>query len=212
MNRPIVICDPQGKPILALLTNEKGVKKSVERGELWALHPETERLLPVFPGVTATIADNGGWVMATLSEAPHAEPFSGGSESGSGAGAPTPVGDTPNSSTGSEGTDGSVRRDSSAVNRAASNIAAIGDVLADLAATIRDRHAEMPEGSYTTHLFSSGPEKIRKKVGEEAIEVVLASDTVHLVSETSDLIYHLLVLFEAEGIPLAEIAAELDRR
>ena len=70
----------------------------------------------------------------------------------------------------------------------------------------------MPEGSYTTHLFSAGNEKIRKKTGEEAVELILASDRAQLTSETADFIYHLLVLLEVEGISLDEIAAELKGR
>jgi len=88
----------------------------------------------------------------------------------------------------------------------------IGAVLASLVNVIRDRRREMPEGSYTTHLFSAGNEKIRKKTGEEAVELILASGRAELTSETADFIYHLLVLLEVEGISLDEIAAELKGR
>ncbi len=70
----------------------------------------------------------------------------------------------------------------------------------------------MPEGSYTTHLFSSGNEKIRKKTGEEAIELILASTRDELVFEAADLLFHLLVLLEDEGIGLEEIIGELQKR
>lgn len=88
----------------------------------------------------------------------------------------------------------------------------IGAVLSSLVAVIRDRRREMPEGSYTTHLFSAGREKIRKKTGEEAVELILAGTRAELTSETADLIYHLLVLLEVEGISLDEVAGELKRR
>ena len=88
----------------------------------------------------------------------------------------------------------------------------LGSVLDALAGVIARRHAELPEGSYTTHLFESGGEKIRKKTGEEAIELILASERTTMVSEGADLLYHLLVLLESEGIPLCELAAELRSR
>jgi phosphoribosyl-ATP pyrophosphohydrolase len=87
----------------------------------------------------------------------------------------------------------------------------LGAVLTELAALIQTRHREMPEGSYTTHLFESGSQKIRKKVGEEAAEILLAHGE-ELVSEAADFLYHLLVLLEAEDITLDQIAAELRTR
>ena len=70
----------------------------------------------------------------------------------------------------------------------------------------------MPEGSYTTHLFASGAAKIRKKAGEEAVELLLAAERDEVIHETADLLYHLLVLLEQEQVGIAEIAAELSRR
>ena len=82
----------------------------------------------------------------------------------------------------------------------------------DLLAT---RHAERPEGSYTTYLFEQGIDKILKKVGEEATETIIAAKnegTEGLRSESADLVYHLMVLWRARGLPLEELWAELDRR
>ena len=70
----------------------------------------------------------------------------------------------------------------------------------------------MPEGSYTTHLFEKGLDKIRKKVGEEAVELLLARDEKDVIYESADLLYHVLVLLEASDLKWAEVAGELKRR
>ncbi|ABZ85551.1 histidine biosynthesis bifunctional protein hisie [Heliomicrobium modesticaldum Ice1] len=91
----------------------------------------------------------------------------------------------------------------------------IGAILEDLAAVIASRQKEMPEGSYTTYLFTKGQDKILKKVGEEAAEVIIASknnERGEIVYEASDLIYHLLVLLRYHEIELDQIAEELKRR
>ena len=75
-----------------------------------------------------------------------------------------------------------------------------------------ERKREMPEGSYTTHLFRSGAEKIRKKTGEEAIELILASTRGEIIYEAADLIYHMLVLLISENISIDEVLAELGKR
>ncbi len=84
-----------------------------------------------------------------------------------------------------------------------------------LQSVIQQRHAEMPEGSYTTYLFNKGVNKIAQKVGEEAVETVIeavAGNHERLIYEASDLIYHLLVLMEATGHSLADLEAELVKR
>jgi phosphoribosyl-ATP pyrophosphohydrolase/phosphoribosyl-AMP cyclohydrolase len=88
-------------------------------------------------------------------------------------------------------------------------------VLQELYALIEERKEKRPEGSYTTYLFNSGLDKILKKVGEEATETIVAaknSDSGRFVSETGDLIYHLLVLLVERGVTLDEIARELKGR
>ncbi len=80
---------------------------------------------------------------------------------------------------------------------------------------IETRKQERPEGSYTTYLFDSGLDKILKKVGEEAAETIVAAKNQapgELVSEASDLIYHLLVLFVEQGISLGDVTDELKKR
>jgi phosphoribosyl-ATP pyrophosphohydrolase len=84
-----------------------------------------------------------------------------------------------------------------------------------LAATIRARRGETAEKSYTRQLLDAGPERCAKKLGEEAVETVIAgvsqSDDA-LRAEAADLLYHLLVLLEARGVGLDEVLAVLDRR
>ena len=84
-----------------------------------------------------------------------------------------------------------------------------------LAAVVRDRHTKMPEGSYTTKLFIKGPKIIGKKVGEEAVEAVIEAvdgNRDRFVYEASDLIYHLLVLLEQQGVSLSDLERELALR
>lgn len=91
----------------------------------------------------------------------------------------------------------------------------LGRTLELLAELIKDRHQELPEGSYTTYLFTKGVDKILKKVGEETSEVIIAAKNAssdELRYETSDLLYHLLVLLEERGVSLAEISTELEKR
>lgn len=91
----------------------------------------------------------------------------------------------------------------------------VGDVLAGLYEVIEGRRSERPEGSYTTYLFDQGLNKILKKVGEESAETIIAAkdgDASALVSEMSDLVYHLLVLLVERGLTLDSLSAELARR
>lgn len=88
-------------------------------------------------------------------------------------------------------------------------------VLARIAETVAARDVERPEGSYTTYLFAEGIDKVLKKVGEEAAEIIIAAKnegTVQLRAESADLLYHLLVLWRTKGLPLDELWAELDQR
>lgn len=77
------------------------------------------------------------------------------------------------------------------------------------------RFNEMPEGSYTTHLFNKGVNKMAQKVGEEAVETVIeaiACNDERFLYEASDLIYHLLVLMTSKGFTIADIERELAAR
>lgn len=88
-------------------------------------------------------------------------------------------------------------------------------ILFELYEVIRDRQKKMPEGSYTTYLFTKGIDKILKKVGEENAEVIIAAKNgskPELIYESSDLLYHLLVLLVEQGVELDEIFNELASR
>ncbi|EKJ0134331.1 phosphoribosyl-ATP diphosphatase [Listeria monocytogenes] len=87
-------------------------------------------------------------------------------------------------------------------------------MLNDLYEEIKLRKTQPREGSYTNYLFDKGLDKILKKVGEEATEVVIAAknDNQELIAEVSDLAYHLLVLLAEKNIPLFAIQTELQKR
>lgn len=87
--------------------------------------------------------------------------------------------------------------------------------LTELQDFINKRKLEMPEGSYTTKLFTEGINKIAQKVGEEALETVIEAtngSNDHLVYEASDLLYHLLVMLADKGLRIEDVAAELQKR
>jgi len=88
-------------------------------------------------------------------------------------------------------------------------------ILIELYNLIRERKEQLPEGSYTSYLFSKGIDKILKKVGEENAEVIIAAKNdskSELIYETSDLVYHLLVLLVERGIGPVDIFNELALR
>ena len=87
--------------------------------------------------------------------------------------------------------------------------------LSELFNIIQSRKKILPEHSYTTKLFKEGEDRIIQKVGEEAVETIIAAknkDKKELINETSDLIYHLFVLLVEKGIPITEIADNLYKR
>ncbi len=89
------------------------------------------------------------------------------------------------------------------------------DVLARLAETIRQRRSETADRSYTRQLLESGAERCARKLGEEAIETVIAGvsqNEAALTAEAADLIYHLMVLLEVRGVAWTDVTAELNRR
>lgn len=87
--------------------------------------------------------------------------------------------------------------------------------LGRLEAIIESRRRSRPAGSYTTSLLDSGLARVAQKVGEEAVETVvaaLAQDRQRVIEESADLLYHLLVLWSAKGVGLSEVLGALDRR
>ena len=87
--------------------------------------------------------------------------------------------------------------------------------LSDLEKIVAERSRSGDAGSWTAKLFAGGMEKAAKKLGEEAVETVIAAvggDRKALVSESADLLYHWLVVLAVAGVPLSEVLAELERR
>ncbi|MEN9924400.1 MAG: hypothetical protein RL268_526 [Pseudomonadota bacterium] len=89
------------------------------------------------------------------------------------------------------------------------------DTLSRLAATIAARRGADPETSWVAKLNARGVPVIARKLGEEAIETVIAAlsgSREELIGEAADTLFHLLVLLDAKGVALDEVMAELDRR
>lgn len=87
--------------------------------------------------------------------------------------------------------------------------------LTELQDFINKRHEEMPEGSYTTSLFKDGIERIAQKVGEEALETVIEAvkgNNDRIIYESSDMLYHLIVLLTQRGIRIEQVISELAER
>ncbi len=182
---PLVIKDETDTIIDMSLSNEKGFKKSLERGVLWHLHAETGRLLPYNETLPLVrIKQFHAWYEAVLQK--------GKETTISGPSRKEPV---RHEITARE------RRDVSET-----------EILKNLEQIILERKETLPEGSYTTHLFTSGGEKIRKKTGEEAVELILAADRNAIIYEAADLIYHMMVLLASENIQFTMVLQELASR
>lgn len=88
-------------------------------------------------------------------------------------------------------------------------------ILNALEQTIAERAAERPEGAYTTYLFEKGVDKILKKIGEEAAEIIIAAknrDADELKWEVADFLYHLFVLLQEQQLSLDEVLQVLEER
>ena len=181
---PLIILDPKRAVTAVGLINEKAYKKSIEQNQLWKVDENTFRVLPAGAGMLVSLDRFDGWVEAICGEGRKSDA----------AGSPT----TPDNTQQNRPTDDSTFADESVLRR--------------LTEVIRQRRKERPQGSYTTYLFDEGSEKIRKKTGEEAIELILADDRDRIVSEAADLVYHLLVLLEVEDIKLDELLSVLGQR
>lgn len=89
------------------------------------------------------------------------------------------------------------------------------DFIDTLFATIQDRKVNPKPGSYTNSLFDAGEDEIVKKVGEEAVEIILAvkgQGNERIIEETADLVYHLLVMLAAQDLTWDDVRAELEKR
>lgn len=91
----------------------------------------------------------------------------------------------------------------------------MSDFIDTLFATIQQRQAAPRPGSYTNSLFAAGTDEIVKKVGEEAVEIILAvkgQGKTRIIEETADLVYHLLVMLADQGLSWEEVRTELEKR
>lgn len=198
VTKPLIVLDRAGAIVGVSRIDEKGLKKSIETGILWHRYPGTDRLIPFEPeGVECSksgistqpklagesgIRDEGAWVRAVVDTIIE------------------------------RGEDAPAVAHSDMARRETDEPESWGRVLSRLWDTVAERKRKMPEGSYTTHLFDSGPAKIRKKTGEEAIELILAESPEDVTYEAADLIYHLFVLLAEEGVDFDEVIRELDSR
>ena len=91
----------------------------------------------------------------------------------------------------------------------------MSDVVEQLFATIEERKAAMPQGSYTVELFEAGENEILKKIGEEAVEVIIAAKAEgddRILYEMADMLFHSLVLLSARGLSWQDLETELEKR
>ena len=178
--KPLILRTAEGKTVDVTLLNEKAYRKSIEQRQIWHIHRGTGRLVPYGDGETgfSELRECRSWYEAVV-DAVEASEASG----------------MPLAAAGLR-----EHADGEPAETFHTDSISPESVIEYLVKTIRQRHHEMPEGSYTTHLFESGIEKIKKKTGEEAIELILAAGRTEIVYEAADLFYHLLVLLEASEI------------
>ena len=89
------------------------------------------------------------------------------------------------------------------------------EFLSTLEGVVQERLSSPREGSYTSELAAGGPLKMAQKLGEEAVETVVAAaaeDDGRVIAEAADLLYHLIVLLNLRGLSLADVVAELESR
>ncbi|MDY3939796.1 MAG: phosphoribosyl-ATP diphosphatase [Spirochaetia bacterium] len=214
MNTLLLIENEQGGLLSAAIMNAKGFSKSRENGHLWTTDLSTGRLLPLgnetVPFVTlseekscigkryykAVISSEFINRLSTICEKEEAEEQD--------ANARKTGENTLNIEDLTQNSDENIPSDDKDRFPV--------EFLRSLAQVIHRRHAEMPEGSYTTHLFQKGESKIRKKVGEEAVELVLALTPQDVIYEAADLIYHMMVMLENNGLSLGDVLRELKGR
>lgn len=171
-------------------TTDKTANKSLEQGVLWEVHPDTHKEIEASPPIiVSSVYKKKGWYLAEVTRA-HTHLKDTLVPLGVGLG---------------------VELGTQSYNPISSPDDIYG-ILAKLQTIIEQRKGELPEGSYTTHLFKSGKEKIRKKLGEEAIEVILSNNKQDTIYESADLVYHLMVMLINEDINPKEVFRELHNR
>jgi phosphoribosyl-ATP pyrophosphohydrolase/phosphoribosyl-AMP cyclohydrolase len=214
---PVVIADAGSGAVLTLAyANREALERTLasgstwlwsrSRGELWnkgATSGNTQRVVSV-----ALDCDGDALLYRVIPAGPacHTGAPSCFSE-------PLPLADAVRPAAVSAAPDADVTSNANATTSGESG--AFARAVGELARVIADRKSNPVEGSYTAKLFAGGVDRIGKKIGEEATEVVIAAkndDKRELVWETADLLYHALVLLAERGVALDEIGAELSRR
>ncbi len=192
----------EGVVVHAALAHEKSAEKTLETKMLWEVHPSTQRVIPAHPHISiTTVSCTGAWYVAHTTDpkpsTKREEPCKP-EEAELPTHAPIPV----------------PRRETTPASESAEahkheHNAVFLHTLYDIVA---QRNRTRPQGSYTTHLFTSGSSKIKKKLGEEVIEVILAQSQEELSSEVADLLYHLMVLLVHSETPLQACIEVLQQR
>jgi phosphoribosyl-ATP pyrophosphohydrolase len=211
--RSLVIMDIDGKILDIGMMNAKAFKKTVENKILWVVNSDTERVLPY----------GGECRIEKIEEAPFgymAYLAKGEKSENCGNNELKIITDTEDVQSldfaYAVNVTGNVKSPGGASENGTGSGAVSGsDILPRLAGVIAKRHEEMPEGSYTTSLFSKGINKIAQKVGEEAVELVIEAKDDNddlFLNEAADLVYHLLVLLSAKDKDIRDVSAILEQR
>jgi phosphoribosyl-ATP pyrophosphohydrolase len=180
---PVLIKNQEGCLLATALQNTKASQKSLEQDTLWVVDGVSGRVLPWPAGGTLLEIQAGPYHNTAVV---HSADLSALKPASTIAESQKPV-------------------------ASAAELESIG-ILLGLEALIQARKESLPEGSYTTHLFKSGLAKIKKKTGEEAIELILADSPDTIRSEAADLLYHMTVLFVESKITWTDVLATLATR
>lgn len=200
--RTAVIVSESGDVLGQEVMNGKAFRKSLEQGELWTYNQATGRVLPPSGGIEYLQMDEEGDAIRVLLADAEADRFLAGARaSSSGQEAEPAESATPDTEV-----------NPATIANSTTPAGSVADEFAFLQQTVHERRVNPKDGSYTSYLFEQGAAKIRKKVGEEGIEVCLAETPAELVSESADLMFHLSVLLEQESLSLQDVAGELRRR
>ncbi|MFO1444544.1 bifunctional phosphoribosyl-AMP cyclohydrolase/phosphoribosyl-ATP diphosphatase HisIE [Bacillus sp. Bva_UNVM-123] len=191
---PAIVQDARTKEVLTLAyMNRESLEKSIETGETWFFSRSRQELWHKgeTSGNTQKISEMK-WDCDRDSIVVLVEPAG-------------PACHTGAKSCFSEGIYGNAERSSTPNTQ----------ILLELEEIINERELQRPEGAYTTYLFEKGLDKMLKKVGEEASEVIIAAknrDIEELKWEVADLLFHLLVLLREQQLPLKEVLSVLEKR
>jgi len=194
---PLEVRSYDGSFLGALLTNRKAYHKSIEQKELWFVHPVNHRVLPLEGVKFIHLETQAPTHYRVVLDAPGVKAFKTERD--------RQMGDFLKLDSVGPGPGDLEHDPSTPAPQKDSTLEMLRQVIAG-------RRKDMPEGSYTTHLFQKGEAKIRKKTGEEAIELILATDRKDMVGEAADLIYHMMVLLEVTDIAIGDVLAELEAR